>query len=150
METDWMNDLQHLPSQKHGNLFATINPLNLPSPAKVLGHYTYTHPVFSTDTLHALRHFRQLNAQVAWLHRAFAGAWMRYGSHEDGFTSGMRAAVAVPGVVPPFPIADADALLGEPCVGAMVFLFDLLDIVQAFVTLLVGRVLLRSWQQKAK
>ena len=52
---------------------------------------------------------------------SFAGAWLKYGFHEDGFTSGMRAAAALlqhPSAVNndaadahaqlPFDIADAD------------------------------------------
>jgi predicted NAD/FAD-binding protein len=137
-----MNDLQRIPSQKHGNLFATLNPLNPPSPTSVLGHYAYSHPVLSADAVRAQRHIAQLNGQVAERHRAFAGAWTRYGFHEDGFASGMRAAAAVPGVVPPFPIADADVERGEPRAGAMARLFDMLEVVRAFVALLFGRVVL--------
>lgn len=144
-ETDWMNDLQRLPSQKHGDLFATLNPLFPPSPTRVLGHYTYAHPVLSADAVRAQHRLAQLNAQMAGTgsgrHRAFAGAWTRYGFHEDGFASGLRAAAALPGVAPPFAIADADVERGEPRAGKMARLFDVLEVVRAFVALLVGRVL---------
>jgi len=144
-----MNDLQHLSSEKHGHLFATLNPLFPPSPARVLGHYTYTHPVFSAGSVRAQYRLAQLNAQTAGTnegqesgrHCTFAGAWARYGFHEDGFASGLRAAAALPGVTPPFKIVDADVERGEPRVDAMARLFDALEVMRAFAALLVGRVL---------
>jgi predicted NAD/FAD-binding protein len=138
----WMNDLQRLPSQKHGNLFATLNPLFPPSPTSILGHYGYLHPVLSAGAVRAQRYLAQPNAPVAWRHRAFAGAWTRYGFHKDGFASCMHTAAAVSGVVPPFPNADADVESGEPREGAMARLFDALEVVRAFAALFVGRVVL--------
>ena len=141
-----MNDLQRISSQKHGDLFATLNPLFPPSPTRVLGHYTYAHPVLSADVIRAQRRLAQLNTQAAapesGRHRAFAGAWTRYGFHEDGFASGLRAAAALPGVAPPFAIADVDVERGEPRAGAMARLFDVLEVMRAFAALLIGRVLL--------
>ena len=144
-----MNDLQSIPSQKHGHLFATLNPLFPPSPTRVLGHYAYSHPVLSADSVRAQHELALLNAQATTTtgpesgrHRAFAGAWTRYGFHEDGFASGLRAAAALPGVTPPFAIADADVERGEPSVGALARLFDALEVIRAFAALLVGKVLL--------
>ncbi|KAF8490829.1 hypothetical protein F5888DRAFT_1637936 [Russula emetica] len=104
--TYWINDLQRLSSQKHGHFFATLNPLFPPSYTRVLGHYAYSHPVLSADSMRAQRLLAQLNEQAATgvtgpdsgRHRAFAGAWTRYGFYEDGFSSGLRAAAALPGV----------------------------------------------------
>ena len=139
-----MNDLQRLSSQKHGELFATLNPLFPPSPTRVLGHYEYAHPVLSADAVRAQRRLAQLNSQapVSGRHRAFAGAWTRYGFHEDGFASGLRAAAALPDVALPFAIADADVERGEPRVGAIALLFDVLEVARAFTAMLVGRFLL--------
>ena len=75
-------------------------------------------------------------------HRVFAGAWTRYGFHEDDFASGLRAAAALPDVALPFSIADADVERGEPRVDAIALLFDVLEVARAFAVLLVGRVLL--------
>jgi predicted NAD/FAD-binding protein len=146
-----MNDLQSIPSQKHGQLFATLNPLFPPSPTRVLGHYAYSHPVLSADSVRAQYELALLNAQATTTtgpesgrHRVFAGAWTHYGFHEDGFASGLRAAAALPGVAPPFMITNADFERGKPFTTVMpvAWLFDVLEVVRAFTALLVVRVLL--------
>jgi predicted NAD/FAD-binding protein len=138
-----MNDLQRLPAEKHGHLFATLNPLFPPSPKHLLGRYAYSHPVLSTDAVRAQRRLAQLNSRAAesGRNRAFAGAWARYGFHEDGFATGLRAAAALPGVALPFAIADADVERGEPRAGAIAYVFDVLEVLRAFIVLLVGRAL---------
>ena len=139
-----MNDLQRLSTEKYGLLFATLNPLSPPSPKHVLGRYEYSHPVVSGDGVRAQRRLVQLNARAteSGRHRAFAGAWARYGFHEDGFVTGLRAAAALPGVVPPFVIADADVERGEPRAGAIAQVFDALNVVRAYFVLIVGSALL--------
>ena len=149
-----MNDLQSIPSQKHGNLFATLNPLSPPSPACVLGHYTYSHPVLSADSVRAQSKLALLNDQATGTgtrmgpesgrHRVFAGAWTHYGFHEDGFASGLRTAAALPGVAPPFTITYADLERWKPFTTVMpvAWLFDILEVVRSFTALLIGRVLL--------
>lgn len=144
-----MNDLQSIPSQKHGNLFATLNPLSPPSPTRVLGHYAYSHPVLSAESVFAQRRLFGLNARAtrpatverSGGHHVFAGAWTKYGFHEDGFTSGMHAAAALPGVEPPFMITNADFPVFTT-VMPVAWLFDVLEAVRAFPALIVGRVLL--------
>jgi predicted NAD/FAD-binding protein len=138
-----MNDLQRLSAEKHGHLFATLNPLFPPSPERLLGRYTYSHPVLSADAVRAQRRLAQLNSRAteSGRHRAFAGAWARYGFHEDGFAAGLRAAAALPGIALPFAIADADVERGEPRAGTIAFVFDVLEALRALVVLLVARVL---------
>ena len=70
---------------------------------------------------------------------SFAGAWLKYGFHEDGFTSGLRAALAVSStsmlverdqfltdstfaddIHPPFEVKDADRP-AEPALAASIF-----------------------------
>jgi hypothetical protein len=139
---DWMNDLQRLSADKHGHLFATLNPLSPPS-SRVLGRYSYSHPVVSGDAVRAQRALAQLNASAAesGRNRAFAGAWARYGFHEDGFTTGLHVAASLPGVALPFSIADADVERGEPSAGEMARVFDVLEGVRAFIAFLVGKAL---------
>jgi predicted NAD/FAD-binding protein len=145
-----MNDLQSIPSQKHGHFFATLNPLSPPSPTRVLGHYAYSHPALSADSVRAQHELALLNAQAtgpgpeSGRCRVFAGAWTHYGFHEDGFASGLRAAAALPGVEPPFVITNADFERGKALTTVMpvAWLFDVLEVVRAFIALFVGRILL--------
>ena len=141
--SDWMNDLQRLSADKHGHLFATLNPLSPPAASRVLGRYSYSHPVLSSDAVRAQRALAQLNASAAesGRNRAFAGAWARYGFHEDGFTTGLRVAASLPDVALPFSIADADVERGEPSVSEMARVFDVLEGVRAFIAFIVGKVL---------
>ena len=138
-----MNDLQRLSAEKHGNLFATLNPLSPPSPKHFLGRYAYSHPVLSADAVRAQRRLAQLNSRAtdSGRHRAFVGAWTRYGFHEDGFAAGLRAAAALPGVALPFTIADADVERGEPFAGTIAYAFDVLEALRSLMVLVVERVL---------
>jgi hypothetical protein len=87
-----MNILQHLPESKHGPVLVTLNPPFPPDPLKTLGRWTYTHPMSIQNRRHI----------------SYAGAWTKYGFHEDGFTSAMRLVTAPPfSVKPPFPFMPA-------------------------------------------
>ncbi|KAH9851833.1 FAD/NAD(P)-binding domain-containing protein [Lenzites betulinus] len=112
--TDWMNELQHLSPEKHGTVLVTLNPPFDPAPELVMGRYKYDHPILS---LEAIRAQSELPSIQRTRGISYAGAWLKYGFHEDGFTSGLRAAAAVlspspssatPSARLPFPIADAD------------------------------------------
>ena len=139
-----MNDIQRIPAEKHGHLFVTLNPPSPPSPEHVLGHYSYFHPIQTTEAVRAQARVGQLNASATakGRHRAFAGAWTGYGFHEHGFTAGLRAAAALPGVKLPFRIAEADAECGVPRVGVVARVFDVLDVLRVYVVLIIEGVLL--------
>ena len=138
-----MNNIQHLPTEKHGHLFLTLNPPSPPSVEHTLSRYVYTHPVLSTDGVGAQRRLMQLNIRAieSGRHRVFAGAWSRYGFHEDGFAAGLCAAALLPSVAPPFAIVDADLELGEPRAGVIARVFDVLNVVRAYSVPIIGSVL---------
>ncbi|KAI0720581.1 FAD/NAD(P)-binding domain-containing protein [Cerioporus squamosus] len=90
--TYWMNDLQHLPMDAHGPILVTLNPPFDPEPSLEFGRYKYEHPILSAEAIRA-------QADLPSIQRtrgiSYAGAWTKYGFHEDGFTSGLRAAASL-------------------------------------------------------
>ena len=83
----WLNKLQPLPFTQ--DVFVSLNP-HQPIPAThVLGQFEYAHPVFDLAAIQAQRKLSHLQGQH---HTWFAGAWMGYGFHEDGFKAGRSAA----------------------------------------------------------
>ena len=90
-----LNRLQPLPFTTP--VIVTMNPLIAPDPAKVIKTIHYDHPVFLADSATAKRELRGLQGQRnTW----FAGAWTRYGFHEDGLMSGIAVAQALGATVP--------------------------------------------------
>lgn len=97
--TYWMNLLQSLPEEKHGHVLVTLNPAPGAEPREhlVRGRFKYTHPLYTPDSVAAQARLRTLQGR----HGAYyAGAWTAYGFHEDGFSSGLRAACALGADVP--------------------------------------------------
>jgi predicted NAD/FAD-binding protein len=82
-----INRLQPLPWQQP--VVVSLNPVRDPAPGTVLGEYDYAHPVFDLGAIAAQQRLPQIQGRAGvW----FAGAWTRYGFHEDGLMSGMAAA----------------------------------------------------------
>ncbi|MBU3646830.1 MAG: FAD-dependent oxidoreductase [Limnohabitans sp.] len=85
----WLNLLQPLPFSQ--DVIVSLNPVREIDPAQILGEYSYAHPVFDLPAIQAQAQMPQLQGQQrTW----FAGAWMGYGFHEDGFKAGRAAAHA--------------------------------------------------------
>ena len=85
-----INRLQPLPWPQP--VVVSLNPVREPDPARVVGEYDYAHPVFDLAAIAAQARVPALQGQGnVW----FAGAWTRYGFHEDGLMSGMAAASAL-------------------------------------------------------
>lgn len=83
----WLNPLQHLPVETP--VVLTLNPFEAPDPARVLGQWTYAHPLFDAAAIVAQQALPELQGRRAtW----FAGAWTGYGFHEDGLRAGLRVA----------------------------------------------------------
>ena len=86
----WINRLQPLPFSQ--DVVVSLNPVRAIDPSKVLGEYDYAHPVFDLGAIKAQSQLPSLQGQQnTW----YAGAWMGYGFHEDGFKTGRDAASGV-------------------------------------------------------
>jgi predicted NAD/FAD-binding protein len=83
----WLNLLQPLPFTQ--DVIVSLNPVHEIDPAHIIGEYDYAHPVFDLPAIQAQAQMPRLQGQQ---HTWFAGAWMGYGFHEDGFKAGRDAA----------------------------------------------------------
>jgi predicted NAD/FAD-binding protein len=80
-----MNILQGISSEK--TYIVSMNQSDLIDPDKVLGRYSYDHPVFSTEGVAAQNRWSEINGKLnTW----FCGAYWRNGFHEDGVWSAHR------------------------------------------------------------
>ncbi len=85
----WMNRLQGVSDRE--NYFVSINGAARIAPAKVLQTIAYEHPLFSLGAVQAQAGLPGLNAAaVGRTETYFAGAWTRYGFHEDGLLSAVN------------------------------------------------------------
>lgn len=85
----WMNRLQGVSDRE--NYFVSINGSERIDPTKVLKTIAYEHPLFSLGAVRAQTGIPTLNAHaVGRTETYFAGAWTRYGFHEDGFLSAVK------------------------------------------------------------
>ena len=82
----WMNSLQGVSDRE--NYFVSINRPEAVAPDKVLRRIAYEHPLFSLGAVRAQAELPALNAAArGTTNTFFAGAWQRYGFHEDGLLS---------------------------------------------------------------
>lgn len=105
--TYWMNLLQSLPEAEHGPVLVTLNPPAgdaHPRAALTVREQAYEHPVYTAASVGSQRVVRALSGRDALY---FAGAWLKYGFHEDGCSAGLRAAIAL-GAQPPFALRPAE------------------------------------------
>ena len=85
-----MNILQGIEAPE--TFCVTLNDTESVSPHKILGRFTYEHPVFSLDGLAAQQRWEEINGvQNTW----YCGAYWRNGFHEDGVVSALRVAEAL-------------------------------------------------------
>jgi predicted NAD/FAD-binding protein len=91
----WMNRLQGV--SDHQQYFVSLNCTESIDPAKVLRNIAYEHPLFDLPALAAQRRLPELNQLSPDQTTYYAGAWVKYGFHEDGFTSGLDCARAIVG-----------------------------------------------------
>lgn len=87
-----MNILQGITSDQ--TFCVTLNATDKIDRAKILGEYTYAHPVFTLEAIAAQEKRNCINGvNRTW----FCGAYWRNGFHEDGCLSGLQVAEALGG-----------------------------------------------------
>lgn len=93
--TYWMNNLQSLRSET--SFLVTLNRAEAIDPAKVIRRISYAHPVFTPGGVAAqLRH-----GEISGVNRThYCGAYWRWGFHEDGVVSALKALERVGRTVP--------------------------------------------------
>ena len=102
--TYWMNLLQHIPEKKYGPILVTLNPLEMPDPRLAQGIWEYSHPLYNSA---AIRSQKLLPRIQNSRNISYCGAWTKYGFHEDGFSSGLAAAMNHLGAELPFEFVDS-------------------------------------------
>lgn len=91
----WMNSLQGV--SRHRNYFVSLNSHDRIAPEKVLHHIEYEHPIFDLAAIRAQKELPGLNRISRDQKTYYAGAWFKYGFHEDGFTSALECARTITG-----------------------------------------------------
>ena len=79
-------------------ILLTLNPVTEPDPAKVVCRaFDFSHPTFTPAGLAAQQRIDDIQGERITY---FAGAWQRYGFHEDGLFSAVRVARALGAQIP--------------------------------------------------
>ncbi len=92
----WMNRLQGVSDQV--NYFVSIGGGHLTAPEQTLRTLDYEHPLFDLAAAQAQPGLAGLNASARGRTETyFAGAWQRYGFHEDGLLSAVNLATLLLG-----------------------------------------------------
>jgi predicted NAD/FAD-binding protein len=89
-----MNILQGLDAPQ--TFCVTLNDTDAINPHKVLGHFNYSHPVFTLEGMSAQERWQEINGGNTW----FCGAYWRNGFHEDGVQSALRVAQGIDNELP--------------------------------------------------
>ena len=91
----WMNSLQGVSDRE--NYFVSLNAHDRIAPETILKRIEYEHPVLNLAAIAAQKELPKLNRISPDQPTYFAGAWFKYGFHEDGFTSALECARAITG-----------------------------------------------------
>ena len=90
-----LNRLQPLPWRRP--VIVSLNALREPRADTVIQRFDYDHPVFDVGAIAAQRRLPEIQGRRrTW----FCGAWVGYGFHEDGLSSGLAVAQALSQEVP--------------------------------------------------
>ena len=98
----WMNRLQGLDAAE--DIFVTLNSTDSLDPAKVIDVIPYEHPIVTHDAVNAQRRWGEISG-VDRIH--YCGAYWRWGFHEDGCWSAIRACESLAAAQPRVEIAAA-------------------------------------------
>ena len=84
-------------------IMVTLNPPREPESGSILKKMSYSHPVFTRESAMMQGRISEVQGSAyTW----YAGAWQRYGFHEDGLLSAINVARDF-GIHPPWGGADA-------------------------------------------
>ena len=83
--TYWMNLLQKINNSL--NVFVSLNPYITPIKSLTYKKIIYEHPIFNTQTNEAQKKMIEIQGKNNIF---YAGAWLRYGFHEDGIMSAVN------------------------------------------------------------
>ena len=83
--TYWMNLLQKINNSL--NVFVSLNPYMKPIKSLTYKKIIYEHPIFNTQTNEAQKKMTEIQGKNNIF---YAGAWLRYGFHEDGIMSAVN------------------------------------------------------------
>ena len=129
-----MNTLQHIPRDIYGNVLVTLNPLHAPRPSLTHDVFEYSHPLYNAAAIRSqsLMHKIQNTRSIS-----YAGAWTKYGFHEDGFSSGILVATRYLGAELPFEFTDSTFSRGRrPVLGARDYILRIvLSAVQLWIVI---------------
>lgn len=134
-----MNILQNIPYDPFGHVLVTLNPLHRPRAAQTQGRYFYSHPLYTPEAIRAQKLLRKIQNKRGI---SYAGAWTKYGFHEDGFSSGLSVAQEHLGAKLPFEFRDSTYSRGKmPRIGlADLALRLIILLVQVLVVQMLERV----------
>jgi predicted NAD/FAD-binding protein len=90
-----MNRLQGVSDKE--NYFVSLNADAEIDQNRVLRRIQYEHPLFNCAATAAQKELPELNRLAPSQTTYYAGAWFKYGFHEDGFTSALECARAITG-----------------------------------------------------
>ena len=146
--TYWMNLLQHIPTNTFGHVLVTLNPLHPPKPELVQGSWTYHHPLYNAAAIRAQSLLPRIQNTRGI---SYAGAWTKYGFHEDGFSSGVKVAIEHLGAEIPFEFVDSTFSRGRrPVLGwrdyAVRIFVHLVQLIVLVVGVGIGRMRVESPQ----
>lgn len=98
-----INRLQPLPWKQP--VVVSLNPIREIARETIAGEFDYAHPVFDMAAIRAQEHLPLVQGQQrTW----YAGAWARYGFHEDGLVAGRAAAQGLLAAAQAAPLIDPE------------------------------------------